>query len=238
LFPSRCFNHIKSAFDSLALRSNRLQKFDSNFVEPPHCNLREKVVGAFQTVLVPDCELFPKSPSTVYPVSDDKNPPFDASLPQRYHRLMTTTELPDPALHIMDPRADFFTRLVNIASDIQLSGFDQEFVIRIGVDEGDSPTPSMQGRLFYQVKAWRRDVITGTYDWGFSGKAYLSPHATDSELVQTIFGLYKAFFEHEARETFTYRGARVFGPHIDVMALHSVARRVDVRSAQHMGDKL
>lgn len=47
-------------------------------------------------------------------------------------------------------------------------------------------------------------------------KWYLSPYMTTSEIVLTIW---KAIFtceEHEARERFRYKGARIFGPHVDV----------------------
>ncbi len=44
-------------------------------------------------------------------------------------------------------------------------------------------------------------------------KWLLSQHMTDSELVQTAFKCVMASIEHEAREQFTYKKARVFGPH-------------------------
>lgn len=93
------------------------------------------------------------------------------------------------------------------------------------------------GRWYYQIQCHRKDVITGEWGEGFGGKAYLSPHASDNELVQTIFGLYKGYWEHEARESFMWRGRRVFGPHIASQALWEVARRVDIRSAKHVEDK-
>lgn len=54
------------------------------------------------------------------------------------------------------------------------------------------------GRWYYQIQCHRADVITGIWGEGFSGKAYLTPHASDNELVQTIFGLYKGYWEHES----------------------------------------
>lgn len=44
----------------------------------------------------------------------------------------------------------------------------------------------------------------------------LSLHMTKSELVQTALKAVLAAEEHETREKFLYRGAPVFGPHIDV----------------------
>ena len=119
-------------------------------------------------------------------------------------------------------------RYHRIASEVDLA---ENFKI---VLEQDKEMPF--GRWYYQIQCWRMDVITGIWDWGFGGKAYLSPHASDNELVQTIFGLYKGYWEHESRESFMWRGRRVFGPHIATQALWDVARRVDVRSAKHIED--
>jgi len=127
-------------------------------------------------------------------------------------------------------RDEFFDRLNRIRNDIDLG---MNCSVKIGEDE-EIPN----GRFYFQIKCWRKDVITGEMGYGFGGKAYLSPHATDSELVQTIFGLYKGYWEHEARENFIYKGVRPFGPHISTEALVSVARKVDVRSAKHVDDRM
>lgn len=47
-------------------------------------------------------------------------------------------------------------------------------------------------------------------------KWLLAPQMTDSELVFTAFKCCSTSFEHRAREAFTYKGARVCGPHFDV----------------------
>jgi hypothetical protein len=85
-------------------------------------------------------------------------------------------------------------------------------------------------RWYFQVQAERVDAITGEPGIGHGGKAYLSPYACRSELVQTAFGLFKAYEEHEAREFFRYDGAQVYGPHFDVLALVEIAHRTEVRS--------
>lgn len=122
----------------------------------------------------------------------------------------------------------FYERISRIVTEVELA---ENFYAIIGHDDEHSP-----GRYYFQIQCWRKDVITGLYGYGFGGKAYLSPHQTDSELVQTIFGLYKGYWEHEARESFMWRGRRVFGPHISTEALWDIARRVDVRSAKHVDD--
>ena len=119
----------------------------------------------------------------------------------------------------------FLNRLTNLLEEIKLGKnfevfFEQDREIK-------------DGRMYFQIRFLRPDIITGIEEWGYGGKAYLSPHMTRNELVQTVFGLYKSFWEHEARETFTYRGRCVFGLHMDVDEVWKVSRKVDVRSAQH-----
>lgn len=93
----------------------------------------------------------------------------------------------------------------------------------------DAEVPA--GRWYYQVECDRIDAITGKPGTGRGGKAYLSPHATRSELVQTAFGLFKGFEEHEAREFFRWSGHQVFGPHMDVLGLAETAERTETRQA-------
>lgn len=85
------------------------------------------------------------------------------------------------------------------------------------------------GRWYYQIKCERPDAITGEMGTGYGGKVYLSPHASRTELVQIVMGLYKGYWEHEAREGFWYAGEQVFGPHIDVLAHHKIAGDTEYR---------
>lgn len=129
----------------------------------------------------------------------------------------------------------FLDRLMRISSEVELA---ENFLIVIGRDPGlFDAQGDPAGRYYYQIECWRKDVITGEMGLGYGGKAYLDPGSTDSQLVQTIFGLYKGYWEHEARETFQWKGRRVFGPHISTVALWEIAPRVDVRSAQHVEDR-
>lgn len=123
----------------------------------------------------------------------------------------------------------FIDRLDRIVSDISL-GMNCELLV-------ERDKASADGRIYLQIKCYRQDAITGEMGYGRGGKAYLSEHMTDSEIIQCAFGLYKGYWEHEARETFVLRDRRPFGPHIDTWALWEVARRVDVRSAKHVEDR-
>lgn len=91
------------------------------------------------------------------------------------------------------------------------------------------------GRVFIQVQHLRPDVDTQQEAWGSGGKVYLSPHATEGEILRKCFGAALAYEEHEVREWFKYApygcspAKAIFGPHIDVAALWSTAHRLDVR---------
>ena len=123
---------------------------------------------------------------------------------------------------------DFLERIQALAARVKL-GMNCKVIV--GRDE-EIPN----GRYYLQIECIRMDVITKKMGPGYGGKAYLSPHMTDSELFQIMFGLYKGYWEHEARENFEIDGLRPFGPHISTEALLTVARKVDVRSAKHVED--
>jgi hypothetical protein len=81
-------------------------------------------------------------------------------------------------------------------------------------------------RLWLQVRYLESDVEgdPSTLEIQHGRKWVVSRHATPSELVQTAFKAVMTSMEHQAREHFTYRGARVFGPHFDVEQLVALCR--------------
>lgn len=60
------------------------------------------------------------------------------------------------------------------------------------------------------------DTYTGAPELQYTRPWRLTPEMTDSEIVQTAFKCCLTSAEHRCREAFTYRGARIFGPHFDV----------------------
>lgn len=75
-------------------------------------------------------------------------------------------------------------------------------------------------RPFLQVRFTAADTRYGGAPEHQTGrKWFLSPHMTKSEVVQTALKAVLTAVEHEARENFKYRGAAIFGPHINVEAL-------------------
>ena len=57
----------------------------------------------------------------------------------------------------------------------------------------------------------------------------ISSHMTKSEVVLTAFKAYMTWLEHEARESFEYRGRKILDPHFDVDALWEMAGQRESR---------
>lgn len=72
---------------------------------------------------------------------------------------------------------------------------------------------------FLQVSFRALDATTGLSSIQYGRRWMLSSEMSASEIVQTALMAVLAAEEHEAREEFIYRGARVFQPHIDVDAI-------------------
>jgi len=91
------------------------------------------------------------------------------------------------------------------------------------------PTPVVSYHL--QGTYVEGDIVTGDRMDQHTRKWRLSTHMTKSELVQTAFKCYLTSMEHRAREGFTYKGRRIFGPHFDVDALVELCldRNLDYR---------
>lgn len=87
------------------------------------------------------------------------------------------------------------------------------------------------GIIYLQHRFLRPDEITGEMGWGYGRKWHVSPHATESEVVLTCLKAAITNAEHEVREGVTYKGARIFQPHIDVNALVEACQHSDARSA-------
>ncbi len=71
-------------------------------------------------------------------------------------------------------------------------------------------------RTYLQAKFNAKCSKTGEVCAQYTRKWCISREATKSEIVQTAFKCVLTSIEHEARESFLYRGRPVFGPHIHV----------------------
>jgi len=81
-----------------------------------------------------------------------------------------------------------------------------------------------RGDMYMQGLYFEEDVYTDNVEAQHTRKWLLSPLMTDSEIVQTAFKLCITSMEHRTREGFTYKGARVFGPHFDVEDLVTLCK--------------
>jgi hypothetical protein len=69
-------------------------------------------------------------------------------------------------------------------------------------------------------------------DGKWTGRKWmLSLHMTDGEIVQTALAAVLAWFEHEAREAFKFRGKAIFNPHLSLGALCERAEQQEMRKA-------
>jgi hypothetical protein len=75
------------------------------------------------------------------------------------------------------------------------------------------------GRLYLQIA-----------DAEWTGRKWiLSDHMTDGEVVQTAMAAVLAWYEHEAREAFKFRGKAIFNPHLSLEALCARAEEEEHR---------
>jgi hypothetical protein len=88
------------------------------------------------------------------------------------------------------------------------------------------------GRTYLQVRAVSTCNDTGAPLQWSGRKWHLSPHMTTTEIVNTAFKAFQAAVDHELRESFLYRGVRIYDPHTDVEALFHLQKTAtpDVRA--------
>lgn len=110
----------------------------------------------------------------------------------------------------------------------------REFVDLCGFEDYMFTVTEGHGGIHLQARYIDLDIVSGKAEVQHTRKWLLSPAMTRSEIVQTCFKLVMTSMEHRARESFTYRGKRVFGPHFDVEALWQICtdRRFDVRPSE------
>ena len=80
------------------------------------------------------------------------------------------------------------------------------------------------GGIFLQAHYMDADIYTANQELQVTRKWLLSPHMTESEVVQTAFKCCLTSMEHRAREAFKFNGARIFGPHFNVRDLALLCR--------------
>ena len=67
-------------------------------------------------------------------------------------------------------------------------------------------------------------------DGEWTGRKWmLSPHMVDGEVVQTALMAVLAWYEHETREAFKFKGCAIFNPHISLDELFDRANTTEGR---------
>jgi hypothetical protein len=83
-----------------------------------------------------------------------------------------------------------------------------------------------------QLCYFDKDVHTGEREIQHCRKFYVSPHMTETEVVETAWAACQRSMMHRAGEYFTYRGKRVYSPHFSIGdRLEMAARPEDARPA-------
>ena len=72
--------------------------------------------------------------------------------------------------------------------------------------------PKGDGYLL-QLQYMEADIHTGKEELQSSRKWYISPYATESEIVETAFACVQRSMLHVIGEHFLYKGRRVYSPH-------------------------
>jgi len=89
------------------------------------------------------------------------------------------------------------------------------------------------GRPYLRVRFAGPCSTTGRFQEWEGRKGFLSSPTSKSEIVQTAFKAVITALEHEARETFRYKGEAIFGPHFDCDLLVELCKRSDALDARH-----
>lgn len=99
----------------------------------------------------------------------------------------------------------------------------QEILKTISYKNWDFVTGRTEGgAVFIQVQFESPDSRTGNIERQHGRKWYISKYAVKSEIVGTCLKAVLTAEEHEARETFRYRGQPIFQTHYDVDVLAQV----------------
>ncbi len=84
---------------------------------------------------------------------------------------------------------------------------DREFRL---LDKGDG--------FLLQVTYVEADIDTGVPEEQRARKWYISPHMTETEIVETAFAACQRSMMHVVGEHFLYLGKRVYSPHFEIDA--------------------
>ena len=91
--------------------------------------------------------------------------------------------------------------------------------------DGRFEVEEIEGGFLIRLCCPEQDVLSGARELFRGRQWFIGRGSTRARVVRTAFLAAAAWQEHEARESFTYRSARLFSPHTDVDALVRLASR-------------
>jgi hypothetical protein len=100
--------------------------------------------------------------------------------------------------------------------DMQTLETIREIVSHIKFKDWKFRIDEKNGVPFMQIIFEGKCNITGVVETQYSRKWMLSYHMVNSEVVRTAYKAAEAAMLHEVEEAFTYKGARIYNPHMDL----------------------
>lgn len=120
-------------------------------------------------------------------------------------------------------RPSFFECMKQIITDFEYKGArGWQYVYELSAAD--------TGEIYVTLTVERPETFSGEVSWGRGWRHQLAPSMSESQIVKMLFGMGKDYDEHEAREGCTYKGRRIFGPHMDIAAMWAIAETYEQRA--------
>jgi hypothetical protein len=123
----------------------------------------------------------------------------------------------EKALSVRPPEAGVMTlrEIEEILADIACS---------VGGTVFDISVEEFSGAFCIRLHYMETDIFNGKLEQQNTRRWVVSKHSTPSEIAQTVLKAALTSSEHMVREHFTYKGVRIFNPHIDIEELVKLLR--------------
>ncbi|MDZ4834326.1 MAG: nucleoside 2-deoxyribosyltransferase domain-containing protein [Candidatus Melainabacteria bacterium] len=88
------------------------------------------------------------------------------------------------------------------------------------------------GGFHIWISGIEQDSYTGKMEVQEGRKWFINARSTPSDVVRTVFKSVSTWAEHEARESFKYKGVRVFSPHLDLDKMVNKRRDIELNDVE------
>lgn len=76
---------------------------------------------------------------------------------------------------------------------------------------------------YLQAFLERKDIVTGNVGQGHGARYLIDSDISESAITRRLLRAALDYAEHEVRESFTWAGKRIYGPHIEIESLWNVS---------------